>query len=436
MNQPKSNLELVRRKAVSEIAKYLDAKGIILLVGARQVGKTSLLYLLMDELRNQGISENFIHYLDLEDLTVLDILNSGTKEFIDYLKAMGIETEKRNYLFIDEIQYLNNPTNFLKLIADHHQNLKLIVSGSSTLEIRRKFKDSLAGRKVIFEIFPLDFYEFMLFKGEQKLAEILVKSDLRHIHQDTEIQDLPARFFIKDLTRYYNEYLIFGGYPRVALETGNEKKITYLMDIYQSYVKKDIKDLMRVDNITAFNNLLKVLALQIGNLVNLTELCNTVKIARETLERYLFLLENTFIVKMVTPFSRNPRKEISKMAKLYFMDTGLRNTIIKNWNNLEERVDAGALVENGAFSNLLKNLSPLEEIHFWRTLSKNEVDFISGKENFRHPIEVKYSSFKLPRIPTGIKAFQSDYEIPQGIVLTKDFFGKTGKIFFIPVWLC
>jgi predicted AAA+ superfamily ATPase len=436
MNQPKSNLELVRRKAVSEIAKYLDAKGIILLVGARQVGKTSLLYLLMDELRNQGISENFIHYLDLEDLTVLDILNSGTKEFIDYLKAMGIETEKRNYLFIDEIQYLNNPTNFLKLIADHHQNLKLIVSGSSTLEIRRKFKDSLAGRKVIFEIFPLDFYEFMLFKGEQKLAEILVKSDLRHIHQDTEIQDLPARFFIKDLTRYYNEYLIFGGYPRVALETGNEKKITYLMDIYQSYVKKDIKDLMRVDNITAFNNLLKVLALQIGNLVNLTELCNTVKIARETLERYLFLLENTFIVKMVTPFSRNPRKEISKMAKLYFMDTGLRNTIIKNWNNLEERVDAGALVENGAFSNLLKNLSPLEEIHFWRTLSKNEVDFISGKENFRQPIEVKYSSFKLPRIPTGIKAFQSDYEIPQGIVLTKDFFGKAGKIVFIPVWLC
>jgi predicted AAA+ superfamily ATPase len=436
MNQPKSNLELVRRKAVSEIAKYLDAKGIILLVGARQVGKTSLLYLLMDELRNQGISENFIHYLDLEDLTVLDILNSGTKEFIDYLKAMGIETEKRNYLFIDEIQYLNNPTNFLKLIADHHQNLKLIVSGSSTLEIRRKFKDSLAGRKVIFEIFPLDFYEFMLFKGEQKLAEVLAKSDLRHIHQDTEIQDLPARFFIKDLTRYYNEYLIFGGYPRVALETGNEKKITYLMDIYQSYVKKDIKDLMRVDNITAFNNLLKVLALQIGNLVNLTELCNTVKIARETLERYLFLLENTFIVKMVTPFSRNPRKEISKMAKLYFMDTGLRNTIIKNWNNLEERVDAGALVENGAFSNLLKNLSPLEEIHFWRTLSKNEVDFISGKENFRQPIEVKYSSFKLPRIPTGIKAFQSDYEIPQGIVLTKDFFGKAGKIVFIPVWLC
>ena len=436
MIQPKTNSNLLPRKVVAEIARYLNEKGIILLVGARQVGKTSILYLLIDELRNKGVSENFIHYFDLEDLTVLDILNSGVKEFIAYLKAMGVDTEKRNYLFIDEIQYLDNPTNFLKILVDHHQNLKLIVSGSSTLEIRRKFKDSLAGRKVVFEIFPLDFYEFLLFKGEEKLAEALAKSDLRHIDQVTEIQDLPTRFFIKDLARYFNEYLVFGGYPRVALEKGNEKKITYLMDVYHSYVKKDIKDLMRVDNITAFNNLLKVLALQIGNLVNVTELCNAVKIARETLERYLFLLENTFIVKMAIPFSRNPRKEISKMAKLYFMDTGLRNTIIKNWNNLEERVDAGALVENGVFSNLLKNLSPLEEIHFWRTLSKNEVDFITSKGNFRQPIEVKYSSFKIPRIPSGIKAFQSDYETPEGVVLTKDFFGKAGKIVFIPVWLC
>lgn len=436
MIHPKTNLKLFPRKVVPEIGKYLNEKGIILLVGARQVGKTSILYLLIDELRNKGVSENFIHYFDLEDLTVLDILNSGVKEFIAYLKAMGIDTEKRNYLFIDEIQYLDNPTNFLKILADHHQNLKLIVSGSSTLEIRRKFKDSLAGRKVVFEIFPLDFYEFLLFRGEGKLAEALAKSDLRHINQDTEIQNLPTRFFIKDMARYFNEYLVFGGYPRVALEKGNEKKITYLMDIYHSYVKKDIKDLMRVDNITAFNNLLKVLALQIGNLVNVTELCNAVKIARETLERYLFLLENTFIVKMVTPFYRNPRKEISKMAKLYFMDTGLRNAIIKNWNNLDERVDAGALVENGVFSNLLKNLSPFEELHFWRTLSRNEVDFITSKGNLRQPIEVKYSAFKSPRIPSGIKAFQSDYETPEGVVLTKDFFGKAGKIAFIPVWLC
>ena len=125
-------------------------------------------------------------------------------------------------------------------------------------------------------------------------------------------------------------------------------------------MKKDIKDLMRIDNITAFNNLLKALALQVGSLVNITELCNTVKIARETLERYLFILENTFIIKTVSPFSNNPRKEISKMSKIYFIDTGLRNIIIKNMSAPNERVDAGALIENSILSQFLKNLLPLQ----------------------------------------------------------------------------
>jgi predicted AAA+ superfamily ATPase len=434
---PKLNdLNLFPRKIVSGIAKYLETKGVILLVGARQVGKTSILYLLIDELKKRRVSENSIHYFDLEDLTVLGIFNSGVKEFIAYLKAIGVDLEKRNYLFIDEIQYMDNPTNFLKIISDHHSTLKLIVSGSSTLEIRRKFKDSLAGRKVVFEVFSLDFHEFLLFKKEEKLAAALTESDWRHINRNTEIQNLPVRFFMEDMARYFNEYLIFGGYPRVALEKENEKRITYLMDIYNSYVKKDIKDIMRVDNVTAFNNLIRVLALQIGNLVNVTELCNTVKIARETMERYLFLLENTFIIKMITPFSSNPRKEISKMGKLYFMDTGLRNTITKNLNNLDERVDAGALVENGVFSNMMKNLSSVEEIHYWRTLSGNEVDFVLIKGNFPKPIEVKYSSFKFPRIPSGIRTFQKDYKVPEGIILTKDYFAKDNKAAFIPIWLC
>ena len=427
---------LYPRRILPEVEKYLNDPGIILLVGARQVGKTSILYLLMERLKNDGKPEDSLHYFDLEDLSLLDILNSGPKEFIAYLNAIGVNTKKRNFIFVDEIQYMANPTNFLKIISDHYKNLKLIVTGSSTLEIRQKFQDSLAGRKVVFELYPLDFYEFLVFKGEKKLSEVLINSDIRHINFSKGIGDIPARFFTHELARFFNEYVVFGGYPMVAMEADYEKKATFLTDIYNSYIKKDIKDLMRIDNITAFNNLIKVLALQVGSLVNLTELCTALKIARETLERYLFLLENTFVIRTVTPFSRNPRKEISKMAKIYFIDTGLRNIAIKNLNTINDRGDSGALVENVVFSNLLKNLSPLQKIHFWRTLAKNEVDFLLLKGDAINPVEVKYSPFKSPRVPLGIKNFQKDYASESGVVLTKDYFGEKDKTLFLPVWLC
>lgn len=427
---------LFPRKILSEITQYIDGPEIILLVGARQVGKTSVLYLLMDEFIKRGTPEKSILYFDLEDLNVLDVFNSGVKRFISYLSALGTDIKGRLYIFVDEIQYMDNPANFLKLIADHHKNLKLVVSGSSTLEIRQKFKDSLAGRKVVFEIYPLDFYEFLVFKKEKQLCDALSKSDIRHITQKAEAANIPARFFIDDMARYFNEYLIFGGYPRIVIEAGHDKKVAYLMDIYTSYVKKDIKDIMRIDNVTAFNNLLKALALQTGCLANITELCGAVKLARETLERYLFLLENTFIIKTVTPFSSNPRKEISKMSKVYFVDTGLRNIVIRNFNNPDERSDIGALVENCVCCNLIKNLAPLEEIHFWRTLAKNEVDFVLVKGEKIMPVEVKYTAFKSSRVPLGIRYFQKDYESDEGVVLTKDYFGKADRTIFLPVWLC
>jgi len=436
MNTPSDRVHLLPRRVLPEIEKNLDKPGAILLVGAWQVGKTSILYLLMDFLRKKGVAENRIFYLDLEDISLLDVLNRGVKEFLAYLRAHGAEADQRVYVFVDEIQYMENPTNFLKLIADHYKNIKLIVSGSSTLEIRRKFKNSLAGRKAVFEIHPLDFCEYLIFKEEEKLANGLQEGDLRHISLETTLDDLPARFFAQDLERHFYEYLCFGGYPGVVLEAEQERKISYLMDIYNSYVRKDIKDLMRVDNVAAFNNLIKVLALQIGNVVNITELCTAVKIARETLERYLFLLENTFIIKMVSPFSSNPRKEISKMPKVYFMDTGLRNMVIRNFAQLEDRADSGTLAENGVFSNLFKNLAPLEELHFWRTLSKSEVDFVIVRGDQTTPIEVKYAAFRSAKIPKGIRHFTREYAPHHCFVLTKGFMRRAENTTFLPVWLC
>jgi predicted AAA+ superfamily ATPase len=430
-----NNQKLFPRKILTEVLPYLDKPGIILLVGARQTGKTSIMYLMIETLKEKGVDENKIHYFDLEDLTMLDVFNGGVKEFTAYLKASGVDVDATNYIFVDEIQYMENPANFLKLIADHQKNLKMIVSGSSTLEIRRKFSDSLAGRKTVFELYPLDFSETLLFKGENKLLDALTKSDIRHMDRDGSVSDLPSRFFMDDLARRFNEYLIYGGYPGAVLEADYAAKAVYLTDIYNSYVKKDIKDIMRIDNITGFNNLLKALALQTGNLVNLNELSTTVKIARNTLERYLFLLENTFIIKMVSPYSKNPRKEISKMQKVFFIDTGLRNIILRNTAHPDDRPDIGALAENGVFSNIIKNTSVLQEIHFWRTISKNEVDFIITEGNDVTPVEVKFSSFNRPAIPSGIREFLKDHPAKHSFVLTKDYFEKNDSTIFIPACL-
>jgi hypothetical protein len=423
---------------LTQIENYIEDEHIILIVGSRQTGKTSLLYLLMQELRQKSIPEEQIFFVNLEDYSVLEVCNRSVHEFMNYLKGLGANLAQRNFVFIDEIQYLHDPTHFLKFICDEFPALKLFVTGSSTLEIRRKFKDSLAGRKVVFELAPLDFSEFLLFNGEKKLAELVEQFSLRQIVARGSIDDFPLRPFQKKLFGYYSQFALYGGYPRVVRENIIEKKITFLDELVDAYVRKDIKDLMRIDNGQAFNNLIKMLALQIGNLLNYTELASSLQMSRETVERYLFLLENTFIIKRLYPYFSNRRKEMVKMPKIFFHDTGLRNAIIKNFQDLSLRLDAGALVENAVFANLHKNSPLLEEVHFWRTQSKNEVDFVLY-HNVPLPIEIKFTRFTAPNIPSGLRSFTNDYLCKYAVVLMQDAveMQKVGEVdtFFLPVWV-
>ncbi len=164
---------LFPRSIVSSILPWLDDRQAIVLVGSRQVGKTCILYLLIQHLLAQGIHPNNLFYFDLEHLDHLNLLNSGPETLIQSLRLEGADVEKRIYLFIDEIQYLTHPTNLLKLMVDHHPNVKIICSGSSTLDIRRKFKDALVGRKILFEVFSLSFEEFLQFKNQTTLHQVL-----------------------------------------------------------------------------------------------------------------------------------------------------------------------------------------------------------------------------------------------------------------------
>jgi len=378
--------QIFNRSVVEEIDKYLDTDEVIVLHGARQVGKTSILYYLQNQFNNRGF---ITHFIDLEDSRFVKILDAGVGEFLKYLREEGVladSGQERIIVFIDEIQYLANPSQFLKLMADHHKTIKLIVSGSSSFAIKSKFTDSLVGRTVNFEIFNLSFKEFLLFK------RISFEDDLPYT--DKKIDELRALF---------REYVLYGGYPRIVLTPEIEKKEKYLQQIIDTYVKKDIRDLAGVKDIDKFNKLLEALASQSGQILNVEELSNTTKIAKQTINKYLFILENTYIIKLLRPFSRNLRSELFKLPKIYFYDTGLMQLL---WLKGLQKEVIGNVFETGIFAELVKKYSQ-DAVFYWRTKDRKEIDFILRIKGAILPIEVKLNFEQFN--PLAIRYFNGHY---------------------------
>lgn len=349
--------------------EYWDGEEILIFIGPRQAGKTFILKQIKNSLEKQ---DKPCFFLDLEDPEYLGLLNQSPKNLF---KIFTLNHDKKNFIFVDEVQYLNNPSNFLKYIFDEYRNkVKLIVSGSSAFYLDRKFKDSLAGRKKIFNVFTLSFREFLRFKEEDSLASL----DFKRLGLEEKSK----------ISLYYREFMIFGGYPRVVLNLLEEKK-EILKEIAYSYIKKDIYESgVRQDEM--FYKLFKILASQIGNLVNASELANTLNISKTAVDNYLYVMQKSFHAALIKPFSKNIRKEITKMPKIYFFDLGLRNFFINNFEQFETRSDKGQLLENAVFRQLLEKYDA-DEIRFWRTIDQKEIDFIAGDSAF----EIKASSDKI-----------------------------------------
>ncbi len=431
---------LISRKIEAHLKSALFQKGIIVLHGSRQVGKTSLmLRLILYLLEEAHINPNQMIYFDLEFPHILsEINNIYGEDFLNLLRAKGVNPEDRSFIFIDEVHYLDNPSSFLKTIYDHYPQIQLIVSGSSSFEIKRKFKESLTGRKKVFEITPVDFEEFLAFKGSQ-LYEKKKRLNLRTIIEQDALPDISElKFLIPDFTNHVEEFIRFGGYPGVVLCNSFEGKILLLAEIYRSYIRRDIKDFAHIENVRAFNRLIELLSYQIAGLVNLTELSNSLNISRQTVENYLYLLENTFVITLLSPYYTNRRQELVKSPKVFFHDTGLRNSIIRNMYPLSERMDKGSLFENAVFKEASKHLDILEDICFWRTKSKVEVDFVIRAKDII-PIEVKYQPFQNTHLPSGLRSFIKCYHPPIAILVTGDFFSEINlegtHILFVPIWV-
>ncbi len=388
---------MIRRKILPVLEKYINEPETMILIGSRQVGKTFLMKVLQENLENKGERTIFLN-LDVE--TDKHFLTSQ-HALVDYLRLKF--GNNKGYVFIDEIQRKENAGLFLKGIYDMTLPYKFIVSGSGSLDIKAKIKESMAGRKRLFHIDPISFEEFANFKT--------------HYQYETKL----ANFFAIDKIQtrsLFEEYMMFGGYPNVVLADTIDEKRHQIDEIYKSYIERDITDMLEVEKPEALTNLLIMLASQVGSIVNINELSNTIDISAKTVQRYLWYLEQTFIIKRVSPFYRNKRSEIVKAPIYYFYDTGLRNNLLGLFNIAPMPPTlTGHLFENVLF-NLLRSRFHFTSttIHFWRTRDNAEVDFIIDSGLYACPIEAKYTQLKKTTIPRSFKSFISKYKPKYGYI--------------------
>lgn len=414
------------RQAVVQIEKWINEPDIIILIGPRQSGKTTILYKLIENLISQNISSDAIFFFNCDNLAVRSVFED-IPTFIRFINQMT--TAAQPIIIIDEVQRLPNPGMFLKELFDLKLSYKIIASGSSSLEIRSKIKEALTGRKILFNIFPLDFSEY------------LFRDDLFSPLNSTSFDDIAKHYAQFDqiwgekLKSEWQLFLTYGGYPRILLTDEIEKKKLLLNEIYSSYVQKDISEFLKIENITGFNKLVQLIALTSGQVINKSDLALNAGINHQTLDKFLGILQDTFVIESVTPFFTNKLKEIVKNPKLYFLDAGIKNLATGNFSDPDLRQDQGFLQETYVLRELKSILNHNTKLKFWRTKVGAEVDFIIEQGKDIVPIECK-SLLKLPNISRSFQNFISLYQPPKGFVLNGNLFDKisfdNSQIYFIP----
>jgi len=257
------------------------------------------------------------------------------------------------------------------------------MSGSSSLLIKQQFSESLVGRKQVFELFPLSLSEFCLFKGEPRIAELISEPF------DATKPD-PLRVAKAKIQKLLTEYIIYGGYPEAALSDSIPVKKSILADVVSSYIIKDIKHLFRIEKLEQFNHLVVYLSYHIGKELNLTSVAKETGLHRETVKSHLNALNSAYVVSIIRPFYSNKPKELKKMPKVYFIDTGIRNSLINDFSPLQTRFDKGELFENYVLNQIRSRYKDNSGIRFWKTNDGKEIDFIVAIENGILAFEAKF----------------------------------------------
>lgn len=353
-------------RIIQKLLKDRIGKGkAILLVGPRQVGKSTLLKSLQNELNQETL------LINCDEPDMRQMLENVTSDELRVLIG------RNTLVMIDEAQKVENIGITLKLMVDSISHVQVIATGSSAFELRNKTNEPLTGRKFEFNLFPFSTAEMVQNHG--KIVE----------------------------RRMLERRIVYGLYPEIVNNPGNEQE--YLLELINSYLYKDILAFQNIRKPDVLNKLLTGLALQLGQEVSYNELSQLIGIDKATVEKYIELLEKCFVIFRLSSFSRNLRNELKKSRKVFFYDNGVRNAILNNFSPLALRQDSGALWENFMVSERIKQLSynrDYRKIYFWRTQTQQEIDLLEEKDGVFYAFEFKWNENKQVKIP---KTFAESY---------------------------
>ncbi len=401
----------IPRTLEGKIRKLIEAPEIIAIFGARQVGKTTLMRHIYD-----GFSEPRV-FLDFEDPELVSLFDEDIKAFA------RLYVEGKRYVFIDEFQHSRAGGGHLKFLYDSYP-AKFFISGSSSLDLAVKAASALVGRIFILELYPLSLEEFLGYRAR----------DLFPLIQERILEERPLPDALhKKLMTLVEEFCTWGGYPRVATSRDREEKEEVLKGIFTTYLLRDIKGFFRLSTESNLQKLLRALALQVGGVIRYEELSRVSGLSYSSLKEHLSILEETYVISLSRPFFTNKRLEIVKNPKVYFQDVGMRNYVCKDFRGWELRAEKGHLLENLVAGEMLKEG---KELHFWRTKSGAEVDFVIQERGGVVPVEVKSGLAKSPgrSLTSFIKKYRPSraYVIHSGETFSKEVEGTL--VSFLPFY--
>ena len=393
----------------NRIDDYVKSPEIIAIIGPRQCGKTTLLHHIA---ANLNFTKTGI--IDFEDRDELNLFMHDIKAFAN------LHVKGQNFLFIDEFQYATGGGKNLKYIYDHFP-VKIFITGSSSTELSVQSIQYLVGRIFVFNLYPFSFKEYLRFK-EPKLEQLI----------DGRPKIGPE--IIKRINSHYADFQIYGGYPRVALSSTNQEKETVIKNIFNTYLLREINQILNYRDEFKLTRLINALALQIGSSTNYNELSSVTGFKHKELLEAIDILEKTFVIHRSTPFYKNKRLELVKSPKFFFVDNGFRNMAIKNFLPASSRTDIGALNENYIATELVKKGY---SIRYWRTKSKAEVDFIIEDQGDVIPLEVK-TTLNKPSVSRSFRSFLEKYQPPRGYITSQQLYDDISvndiPVSIVPHW--
>lgn len=396
------------RKVFKKLLAEADKDKVSVVLGPRQTGKTTALKFIHETLIGRDKALGI--FLDLDVYSNFEKVSTYENALAAFrLAGYNPQGLKKFYVFLDEFQRYKDLSIIIKNIYDHHKNIKVYATGSSSLAIKHKIQESLAGRKIITHLYPLNFEEFLRFKGREELVQ-----QVRNV-PSLEGENLFAA--TKELYKNLEEFIIFGGYPESALSDKKQAKIEVLKSIFDLYVKKELVEYLKLDKIMEVKKLIQYLAVNNAQKIKYQNIAQIAGLSQKTVKSYIELLKETFLIAEVKPFFTNKNKELVKIPKVYFIDSGVANFFINNFNGFELRRDSPFLFENYVLSELIKGGIDPDTIKFWQDKNQTEVDFLLEASTGLTVIEVKFKQSLASDDLSAFKIFGRDYSGARGFLV-------------------